>query len=122
MIAETNPKTFHSAFEYELTNVPTSLFDTSGLQKQAKKHTLADYLWSLTEQQSVQLPHKVHYVLDGGSLLHRLTWGRGVTYNQVLQSYVNFVTRNSGKASVIFYGYTSCPSTKDVTHLRRKTG
>ena len=27
-IAETTPETLHSAFEYELTNVPTSLFDT----------------------------------------------------------------------------------------------
>ena len=121
-IAETTPETLHSAFEYELTNVPTSLFGTSGLLRQAKKHTLADYLWSLTEQQSVQLPQRVHYVLDGGSLLHRLTWGRGVTYNQVVQSYVDFVTRNYGKASVVFDGYTSCPSTKDMTHLRRKTG
>ena len=103
-IAETSPKSFHSAFEYELTNVLTSLFDTSGLPvpRQAKKHTLADYLWSLTEQQSVQLPQKVHYVLDGSSLLHHLMWGRGVTYNQVLQSYIDFVTRNYGKCYFVW--------------------
>lgn len=69
------------------------------------------------------MPDGVKVVLDGGDLLHRLSWGRGITYNQVVESYVDYVVRNYGtRASVVFDGYVSGPSTKDATHLRRQNG
>lgn len=43
-IAEINPETLPASFDYELTNVPTSLFEPSGLPREAQKHVLAEYL------------------------------------------------------------------------------
>ena len=80
-----------------------------------------------------------HYVLDGGSLLHRLKWTEGSTYSSIADAYAtftvasygstyssiadayaSFTVASYGKATVIFDGYGE-PSTKDITHTRRKT-
>ena len=53
------------------------------------------------------------YVLDGGSLLHRISWAKDKTYCETAKS------SRYGRAIVIFDGYGSGPSTKDMTHLRR---
>ena len=58
------------------------------------------------------------YVLDGGSLLHRINWKKGALYSEIADSYVNFVKSNYGEALIVFDGYLSGPSTKDNTHLR----
>ncbi|KAL8576695.1 hypothetical protein ACOMHN_025170 [Nucella lapillus] len=121
-VAQTSPESLPSCFHYELTNIPTSLFEPSGLPREAKKYELAKFLWSRSKQDNANLPHSVHYVIDGGSLLHRVEWSRSLTYSQLCQTYVDFVTRRYGNASVVFDGYCSGPSTKDVTHMRRKNG
>ena len=33
------------------------------------------------------------HVLDGGSLVHRIPWQRGTTYNDICRRYTNYVTR-----------------------------
>ena len=71
-IAESSPETVPSAFEYELTNIPTSLFEPSGLSSLAKKHLPANYLWSAANHLSSKLPEDAYFVLDRGDLLHRL--------------------------------------------------
>ena len=38
----------------------------------------------------------------------------------LIQSYVDFVLRKYGKATIIFDGYNSGPCTKDSAHLQRK--
>jgi hypothetical protein len=65
-------------------------------------------------------PKTEHYVLDGGSLLHRLKWTEGNTYSSIAEAYASFTTELYGKATVVFDGYGG-PSTKDNTHQRRKT-
>jgi len=61
----------------------------------------------------------VHYVVDGGFLLHLLNWPCGSTYGQLAQGCADFVIRKFGHCTVVFDGYCSGPSTKDVSHLRR---
>ena len=61
------------------------------------------------------------YVLDGGSLLHRINWKKGALYSEIADSYVNFVKSNYGEALIVFDGYLFGPSTKDHTHLRRNS-
>lgn len=61
------------------------------------------------------------YVLDGGSLLYRLPWPRGSTFGNVCQLYVDYVKKFRCPV-IVFDGYTSGPTTKDVTHLRRSDG
>ena len=38
-----------------------------------------------------QNPLSKKFVLDGGSLLHRIKWGKGVTYNEIAIKYAEFV-------------------------------
>ena len=57
------------------------------------------------------------YVLDGGALLHKVSWNYPSTYGEVIQQYCNYVTRKYGTCTIIFDGYNS--STKDQEHERR---
>ena len=63
------------------------------MSRQAKKAALANFVWKTTKQVNAVLPNEVSYVIDGGFLLHLLTWCRGSTYNQIAQSYVDFANR-----------------------------
>ena len=109
-------------FKYELCTHPAALFDHSSLPWEANKPALADALWKLVENDNEVLPYPVHYVLDGGSLLHRLPWTQGETFESVCVRYVNYVTKKYGKATVIFDGYNSGPDIKDITHKRHSHG
>ena len=61
---------------------------------------------------------KWHYVLEGGALLHRVTWSTGSTYYAICEEYASYVTNHYGhNVSIVFDGYD--PSTKDATHKRR---
>ncbi|KAH3695932.1 hypothetical protein DPMN_083391 [Dreissena polymorpha] len=62
------------------------------------------------------IPETECYVLDGGSLLHRLPWKKGDTYNAIAESYAYFTVRHYGQATVSFDGYEDGPSIKDNTH------
>ncbi|KAL8585006.1 hypothetical protein ACOMHN_043642 [Nucella lapillus] len=119
-IAANTPDCLEDAFAFEMSNIPTSLFDSDGLPRQPKKASLASYIWTATQQASAKLPENKVHVIDGGYLLHLLSWARGCTYNAIAQSYIDFVKRMFGKGIVVFDGYSSNPSTKDIAHLRRK--
>ena len=61
-----------------------------------------------------------HYVLDGGSLLHRPMWTKGMSYEEIATQYCTFTLRCYTNVSVVFDGYTDGPSIKDSTHCRRQ--
>lgn len=65
---------------------------------------------------------EVQFILDGGALLQKIPWPRGSTYASIVESYVRHVRQRFGKPVIVFDGYTSGPSTKDITHLRRCKG
>ena len=105
-------------FRYELTAEPTALFkdnclrkpDKSVLSKELKKNL--DSGLSFTEA-------KV-YVIDGGWLLHKVKWQKGLLYRDIIKQYVDYVTRNFGsKVTIVFDGYGNGPCTKDHEHDRR---
>ena len=58
------------------------------------------------------------YVVDGGSLLHRIPWQKGSTYNIICPKYTDYVIQHYRRAYVVFDGYNS-GLTKDNAHLRR---
>ena len=66
------------------------------------------------------VPEVEHYVLDGGSLLHRLKWSQGKTYCSIANDYASFTVKHYGKATIVFDGYIGGPNTKDITHQRRR--
>ena len=112
-----NPQSF---FKFEMCSFPPALFDSSLLPRQANKPALADTIWAISKTNQTAGPTgNVHFVLDGGALLHRVLWPRNITYDAICSLYVQYVERRYGKATVVFDGYENGPSTKDGTHQRR---
>ena len=73
------------------------------------------------------LPETVHvippiskYVLDGGSLLHKVPWTIGHTFAQICQAYVTYIKKRYGNCpTIVFDGGYDAASTKDAAHVRR---
>ncbi|CAC5397421.1 unnamed protein product [Mytilus coruscus] len=84
-------------FQYKLCGVPSSIFETTGLPREPQKSTLAEYMWNLIELK-LKAPTETYFVLDGGSLIHRLPWTKVATVDTIV------------------------PTTKDVTHIRHTKG
>ena len=112
---------------YELCSVAPSLFDDNGFMRSGGKSKLADYLVpaAAKTQGSINdiLKNKQNkIVLDGGALVQRVTWPRGSTFQQVLESYELHIRKMCGslvnRVQVVFDGYTE-NSTKDHIHLKR---
>ncbi|CAC5398050.1 unnamed protein product [Mytilus coruscus] len=108
-------------FQYELCGVPSSIFETTGLPREPQKSTLAEYMWNLIELKP-KAPTETYFVLDGGSFIHRLPLTNGATLDNICMTYVNYVNNHYKDATVVFDGYPSVPTTKDVTHIRRTKG
>ena len=89
------------------------------------KADLADEMWKAASTAMPNLPifgMDIHHVVDGGALLHLIPWERGVTYATIVHSYVRFIMKRFKHCTVVFDGYSSDPSTKDVVHARRCKG
>ena len=102
-----------------------SLIDKEGFLRKANKPQLANALWKMCNGDLSYLPEGVefHYVLDGGSLLHRIEWQKGSSFSHICQKYVNYIKNSFGSNVTVFFdGYGSEPSTKDMAHLRRTKG
>ena len=120
-VAQNTVQSLPDVLEYELTSVPSTLFDSSGLPRQAAKSSLADFLWKSMMDEVCHLPEEdCMHIIDGGSLLHHFVWPRGTTYGELAKMYSDYVSRKYGRALVVFDGYSNGPSTKDMTHLRRR--
>ena len=85
----------------------------------ANKPALADAIWALIPRDVVRPTGQNQYALDGGSLVHRIPWQRGTTYNDICRQYTKYVTRKYGHAIIVFDGYQEGLSTKDVAHEHR---
>ena len=108
-----------SYFEYELTLEPTALFK-DGFMRKPNKASLGKALAKNSCTTHSALAEKSKYVLDGGALLHRVTWNIPSTYNDVIKQYCLYIERKYGKDTlVVFDGYNS--STKDHEHQRQGT-
>ena len=108
---------------YELSPYPPAIFETRNILRTADKPQLAqairDHAADLSSETVMNSIHKTYcYVLDGGSLLHRLPWKKGDSYNAIAESYADFTVRHYGQATVVFDGYGEGPSIKDNTHQR----
>ncbi|KAK3104651.1 hypothetical protein FSP39_007130 [Pinctada imbricata] len=111
-------------FRYELCSVPSALFENNGLLREAQKSSLADYIWNLggCGTSRSEFGRNIRYVIDGGWQLHRILWPKDSSYASICSSYVDFVKKRYGKATIVFDSYPNEPTTKDVAHLRRNRG
>ena len=94
-----------SLFQYELCTYHAALFESSSLPLQTNKAVLADYLWKSMKEEQWNPSGDVQYVLDGGSLVHRVPWPRRSTFESVSHQYVRYVTQIYGAAAIVFDGY-----------------
>ena len=84
-----------------------------------QKPALADAIWAKLPSDATGPKGEVQYVLDGGSLFHRITWPRGCPkYREICDMYFQYVTGKYDAAVVIFDGYKQS-STNDMTHQRK---
>ena len=104
-------------FAFELTQYPTSLFKDGFMRKPVKPDLYKGFTKGLTAD---TLPTSIQFVVDGGYLLHKVRWAKGLSISQILQMYSVHVRSNYGSNAVlVFDGYTNDPSTKDHEHRRR---
>ena len=81
--------TLHDIMDYELCSYPPALFDAKHVFLKADKPQLAEALRDFVSKFSSNavitdsIPESEHFVLDGGSLLHRLSWKKGITYGEI---------------------------------------
>ena len=114
-----SPHDMKDAFAYELAHYPMSLFNDFGFMRDSQKHELGSLLHSTYLLCDVQPDfHSWEFVVDGGLLLHKIPWKKGVTYNDITEDYVQYVQRIGDHMHIVFDGYLES-NTKDHTHKRR---
>ena len=107
------------ALRYELTPTPMSLFDNNQKLRKPDKATLARSLKAFVEP--VERTPCRSLVIDGGWLLHNVKWAPNLTWQEIIESYLQFVISMGSqytRINVVFDGYGS--STKDHDHQRRR--
>lgn len=109
-------------FKYKLCSYPPAMFGSPQMMRPANKASLADSIWCPTIENSPKHPNKVHFVLDGGALLHLIPWTKGTYWETIPKMYTGYVTQGYGAPTVVFDGYLDSPSTKDNTHAKRRRG
>jgi hypothetical protein len=109
-------------FKFELSSLPSSMFDNNGYPREASKSLLADAIWDDQCLADCKLEQDAQYVLDGGSLLQRIPWEMGTTFSKLCSVYIEHVKRTYRESIVVFDGYPDHPTLKDTTHLRRSKG
>jgi hypothetical protein len=90
-------------FDFELTTRPQSLFKNE-LMRKPDKASLRKVLLTEEIQCSVNEVMEItgKYVLDGGALLYRVHWVKGMNFNEVAEAYVNYIRRNYKSALIVF--------------------
>ena len=119
---------------YELCSFPPSLFEDQTMLLESDKPPLAkaietfviekkEYAYLVREifediegEEDVEIVEKPidiledvavsqhQYVLDGGSLLHRMKWCKKSTYDEICKSFAAYVRQEYGNAVVVFDG------------------
>ena len=95
VVSNTGDISLPEVMSYELSPFPPALFEARNVLRKADKPQLAHAIMDHSSKVSCEaitdkLPKTEHYVLDGGSLLHRLPWKTGDSYGAIAQSYALF--------------------------------
>jgi hypothetical protein len=123
VLANSNNTTLSDCIDFELCSYPPVLFESTRLLLKPDKPKLTKAIVEFVKGSVQSLPVVPHdtnqYVLDGGSLLHRIDWPKNSTYLDISSCYVRYVVNKFGKCTIVFDGYPEAPTTKDNTHKRR---
>lgn len=121
LTAAYSPEELSTAFGYELSPQPTSLFDKDGLMNKADKRKLKAALRSIVGQCSDEIPNNVQYIVDGGYLLYKVPWSVRQTIQEITENFKSYIKARYGEHhTVVFDGGYLQASTKDTVHIRRE--
>ena len=90
IIANNSDLGVEEVFAYELSSYPTALFDKWGRLREANKPQLGVEIAALVPKsafKSFKEERTVTHVLDGGSLLQRIPWKKGDTFEDIASMY-----------------------------------
>ena len=124
-IANNSDLGIEEIFACELSSYPTALFDNWGRLGEANKPQLGDAIAAAVPKSALELfeeKRTVTHVLDGASLLQRIPCKKGDTFEDIASMYMKHVSKNFLHPVVVFDGYKSGPTTKDMTHNPRSKG
>lgn len=111
---------FADLLKYELSPRPPALFDQMSMRK-TNKAALCTIFESATPCES-DAPHNTLHVVDGGFLLHKCSWQKGETYDEICKKYVDHIIwQYKETAVVIFDGYDGPLNTKCEEQKRRSS-
>ena len=123
VVSQSGDLCLEEVMKYELSPYPPSLFELKNLLRKPDKAPLLHAVRSLVNSSNDAIlqviPKTDHYVLDGGSLIHRLKWTDGSTYNSIADAYASFTVDVYGNSTVVLDGYDGGPSTNENAHQRR---
>jgi len=123
VVSKTGELSLEDVMGFELSSFPPALFEARNVLRKPDKpqlaHAIADHVSKTSNEVLAELIPTEQYVLDGGSLLHRVPWNKGESYGAIAKQYAEFTIRQYGLATVVFDGYGQGPSIKDNTHQRR---
>ncbi|XP_043279745.1 uncharacterized protein [Venturia canescens] len=95
------------AFEFELSPYPLSLFDELGLMRKTAKSELYKILKPYVLQ-TENILRNVTFVIDGGFLLHSMSWPHGASFGVICEVYHSHIISKYGENSwVVFDGYSN---------------
>ena len=106
-------------FKYELTQEPMSLFK-GGLMRKPDKASLRKIIMPETNVvQKEDIKNCYMYVIDGGSLLHRVRWSQGTRFSVIAELHTKYLFRNYKSGTTIIFDGHHGQSTKDHEHMPR---
>ena len=102
VLAGRDEEKLRNDLEFELSSHPPSLVGDDGLMREADNPVLANEILSRVNQ-NVDIPSGATYVLDGGLLLFKLRWKKGVTFETIFNNYLEYILRHYGQKCVVVF-------------------
>ncbi|KAL5005019.1 hypothetical protein ScPMuIL_018475 [Solemya velum] len=123
IVANSSDCDLEEVLKFELSVYPAALFAKNGLLRQASKPQLSEAIADLIPKENTdgEWVQAKYNVLDGESLIHRFPWKKDATFGDIVKTYVDYL-KTFANLTVVFDGYASGPTTKDMTHRRRSHG
>ncbi|GBO38664.1 hypothetical protein AVEN_20634-1 [Araneus ventricosus] len=79
-------------------------------------------IFDTVRERPVGITDNLYFVLDLGSLIHRVVWPKQETFGDVYTTYISYIKRHYGdEVTVVFDGYTEISvNTKVIERQRRR--
>ena len=128
ILSDTGEVNLEEMATYELCNFAMALFESLNMPRLANEGQVIGAIRRyLVRQDITEADAEANaadsidetFVLDDGSLLHRLEWKHHDTYEAIASSYTTYTSRRYRRATVVFDGYNKSSSIKEMTHKRR---